>query len=141
MDKKIMGLVGGIAAVFLVLVVAAVLTTGGSQVTIVNETFNIPQGFSEVDPSNSSVVAVYARNTESKYFMNDANETIIIQVYQSSEVLNDVPVMPGEVNKTMGGINGLYKIDDEDHVFRYPHGTHGITITAPSDELIEQVLR
>ena len=145
MDKKIMGLLIGIVAVFLVLVVAAVfMGENSTEVVIANQTFHIPDGFEESNLSEG--MANTMRNREFKFYKNGNNESFVIAVYHNETIHNLNLTNP--VNKTIGGINGVcttsnhfYEIYNETvHAFRYQHNNDFISVVSPDESLIEQVI-
>ena len=141
MDKKTIGLILGIAAVLIVIVVAAVIMTptdNSTEVTIVNETFHIPEGFNETYSDNGTSYVYHV-------YKNGTNATIAIQVDSPSYYL---PADDSEVNKTVGGIPGIYKFYGENdpnfrnmYGFRYLHNGNYIKIHTSDEALLEQIIR
>lgn len=141
MDKKI-GLIIGIVAVMVVAIaaVAAVPQTNSStanettgNVTIGNETFHIPDGFKEINSTNS-------HNYASKEFQK-GKDSITISV-GPRDINSTILKQSGTVNRTISEIDGLYyKFSDDTHFFGYKSGENLILIVSSDDSLIEQVLQ
>ena len=146
MDKKIMGLLIGIVAVFLVLVVAAVfMGENSTDVIIGNQTFHIPNGFEESDLPGGTPNTL--RTRELRFFKNGNNESFVIAVYHNETIHN--LNLSNPVNKTIGGINGVYSTqkvfykiykNETIYTFRYQHNNDLISIASPDESLIEQVI-
>ena len=136
-----MGLILGIAAVLIVaaLSMGAISADDSSEVTIFNETFHIPDGFREVNSVNTTV-------SVTKTYENDNGESFTIAIFKKSNVnrLN----LTNPVNKTIGGINGLYNTqrnffeiyNESVHAFRYQTESGMVTVVSPDESLIERVL-
>ena len=132
-----MGLVVGIAAVFLVLVVAAVLTTtteNYNEVTILNETFHIPEGYNETYSQN------YSNLMERRYTGEDGS--IYIRVVPHDDAgQNHIGKNPDETDRTIENITGVYSYPNgEGHQFRYAHGNNVIIIQSSNETLLEQII-
>ena len=141
MDKKI-GIIIGIIAVVIVAVIGIAFISGGTTATVGNETFNIPNGFSEVNSTNKT-------NGVGKVFQNENNETILILIIPLSDQQLNMHPNNGEVNKTVNGISGLYSTQrftsgvyaGSYFTFRYVHDHNGIRVLASDEGLIEQVVK
>ena len=105
--------------------------SGGNNTTvsIVNETFNIPDGFRETG-------SVENDNWTRKIYTNDDNKTITIDAELTDFTELQTPGLGSWENKTIGERNGIYNA----HTFKFKHGYYDITIRAPDDGILEQVV-
>lgn len=107
-------------------------TTNATEVTIVDETFHIPDGFRETNSSENN-------GTLTKDFENDTGAIIVINVFKAPGRVSNLPLTDGEVNKTIAGIEGNY--NEQLHMFKYSHENNVIVIIAPDESLIESMIK
>lgn len=137
MDKKIFGLILGIAAVLVVATAAMGTITAANfvDVEICNETFHIPSEFKEVNRTNGT-------NETNVLFEKDINTSIVIGVVPDQNLTDQnltQSLTDGYVNKTISGVNGVY--NDKLHDFSYIKDGKLITISAPDEKIIEEILK
>lgn len=132
MNKKIFGLIIGIAAVLFVAAVAmGAVSAKPTDVKIANQTFHIPDGYKEVNRTEDA-------NQTNVLFEKDKNTTIIIGVANDNNFTNE-KLFPGDVNKTIAGKNGVY--NEKMKNFNYNQNGKFIAIFAPDEAVIEEIIK
>lgn len=132
MNKKTFGLIIGIAAVLIVAAVAlGAVSANPTDVKIGNSTFHIPDGFKEVNRTNSSTETTVT-------FEKDKNTSIVIGVAPDKNFTAEKSV-PGDVNKTIAGKKGIY--NEKMKNFSYNEKGEFITIFVSDEKMIEEIIK
>ena len=134
MNRKIIGLILGIAAVLIVaaLSMGAISADNPNEVTVGDETFHIPDGFRETNSSENN-------GTLTKHFKNDTGAVIVINVFKAPGRVSNLPLTDGEVSRTIAGIDGNY--NEQLHMFKYSHENNVIVIIAPDEAMLESIIK
>lgn len=118
--------------------VAFLGVVSAAEVTIGNEKFNIPDGFKE-NSNQSCVIQDSSGTTYIKAYDNADDEGIAINVIIDNSGTPELPDdMPGTVNKTIKGIDGIFNNDTNE--FTYVHNDTMVTVCGPSEALLEEIL-
>ncbi len=132
MNRKIFGLILGIAAVLIVAAVAmGAVSANPTDAKIGNQTFHIPDGFKEVNRTNGT-------NETSVLFEKDKDTSIIISVAPKMNE-SDLVQVAGDVNKTISGKNGVY--NEKLHYFSYNNEGNYIIVFAPDENMIADIIK
>jgi hypothetical protein len=147
----------------LILVILAVILSGGvsssdvsgiggpdlqADISIDNVEFNIPEGYEKnttktiVNQTNTFGDMTYVLNQET-FVSSDAKEIIISVVDLSGMDVDEQTlsqITQGAENKTLMGYQGYLKKDGNSITFGYRFNNKAVTITAPSEELINNIL-
>lgn len=117
-------------------------------ISIENIEFNIPNGYIKndsktvVNQTNSSENITYVLNQET--FENADGKEIVISIvdYDDFDVDEDTlyRICEGAENKTLMGYPGYMSGNDTSVQFAYAFDHRAVSITAPSEELINQML-
>lgn len=127
----------GILVVFLI-VISSIGIVSASEVNIDDVKFNIPDGFKE-NTAESEVIKDSSGTTTIKCYENDEKEGILIQVISMSEGrIEEVDPEPGDVNKTINGIEGFYNNDTTE--FKFTADGKLIFVSAHDESLLNQIL-
>ena len=128
---------------FCILIVICVAITclgvvSSAEITIGDEKFNLPDGFKEV-PGDNTTENTSDTNIYIKFFENSKGDSIIIQVDAPKDGSKFILTKnPGDENKTINGIDGLYNKDIK--VFTYEHNGKLITVSVTNENLLKDVL-
>ncbi len=124
--------------VVIFIVISSIGIVSASEVNIDNVKFNIPDGFKE-NTAESEVIKDSSGTTTIKCYENDAEDGIVINVISMSEgSIEEVDPEPGDVNKTINGIEGFYNNDTTE--FKFTVDGKLICVSAHDESLLSQIL-
>lgn len=115
-----------------------------NELKIQDEKFTIPDGFEEVEKERS--VAKDSKSIEGAKIttcvLKKGNETILVKVNFADGGIENLTGLEGSENVTIAGHNGFLSTDDDgDTVFDFLVNKKLVEVVAPSQELIEAVLK
>ena len=133
MNKKIIGLILGIAAVLFVaaFTMGAISADNPQEVKVGDMTFHLPDGYKEVNSTEKD-------NTKAVTYSKD-NKTIFISVTTTEGKISSISLRDGEVEKEFARKKGGYNA--EKHTFKYADGHHMIIIKAPEENMIADIIK
>lgn len=133
MNKKIIGLILGIAAVLFVaaFTMGTISADNPQEVKVGDMTFHLPDGYKEINSTDKD-------NTKAVTYSKD-NKTIFISVTTTEGKISSISLRDGEVEKEFAGKKGGY--NPEKHTFKYADGHHMIIIKAPEENMIADIIK
>lgn len=115
-----------------------------NELKIQDEKFTIPEGFKEIEKERlvGNKSTAIEGGKVSTCVLKKGNDTILVKVHFGDGKLENITAPEGAENKTIGGHNGyLSTNDNNDSVFDYVINNKIVEIVAPSQDLIEAVLK
>lgn len=114
-----------------------------NELKIQDEKFTIPDGFKEVE--NKRIVAEDSESIEgakaTSCMFQKGNETIVIKVHFADGGIENITARDGAENVTVAGHSGILSEDDGDYIFDFAVNGKIVEVVAPSQELLEEVLK
>ena len=123
----------GILIIVFVLFCCVSAINASEQKTIEGMDFNMPDGYTE-DTANEKTD--FEKDNYACLIFTKGSDTIIINVNPFSG--GKLVASEGEVEKTVNGIDGIYK--EADKSFSYTDGNYLITISVPEESVLEDVI-